>query len=55
MNMTNWKSVRIGCAAALLALLMAASGQAAWDVTHENKLAFNRAVSLPGVVLAPGT
>ena len=43
--MTN-KSVRIGCAAAALALMLARSAIALGS--HENRLTFNRPVSLPG-------
>ena len=50
--MTNWKSVRIGCAAAALALMLAGSAIALGS--HENRLTFNRPVSLPGVVLPAG-
>src|SRR4030095_3429901 len=51
--MTN-KSVRIGCAAAALALTVAGSGMAL-GVNHENKLTFSRPVALPGVVLPAGS
>jgi ABC-type spermidine/putrescine transport system permease subunit II len=60
----NWKFVRIGCAAAALALVaagsvMAAAGSArpvmAFGVNHQNNLTFNRPVALPGVVLPAGT
>ena len=50
--MTN-KSVRIGCAAAALALMLARSAIALGS--HENRLTFNRPVSLPGVVLPAGS
>ena len=50
--MTN-KSVRIGCAAAALALMLAGSAIALGS--HENQLTFNRPVSLPGVVLPAGS
>ena len=50
--MTNWKSVRIGCAVAALALMVTASGHA--FANHENRLTFNRPVALPGVVLPAG-
>jgi len=50
--MTN-KSVRIGCAAAALALMLAGSATAIGS--HENQLTFNRPVSLPGVVLPAGS
>ena len=50
--MTN-KSVRIGCAAAALALMLAGSAIALGS--HENRLTFNRPVSLPGVVLPAGS
>jgi hypothetical protein len=50
--MTN-KSVRIGCAAAALALMLAGSAIALGS--HENQLRFNRPVSLPGVVLPAGS
>ena len=52
--MTNWKSVRIGLAAAAFALLVTASGHA-WGFTHENRLTFSRPVALPGVVLPAGS
>jgi len=52
--MTNRKSVRIGLAAAALALLVAASGHA-WGIPHENTLTFSRPVALPGVVLPAGS
>ena len=54
--MTNWnrKSVRIGCATAVLALLAAGSVMA-FGVNHKNNLTFNRPVALPGVVLPAGT
>jgi hypothetical protein len=51
--MTN-KSVRVGCAAAALALTMAGSVMAL-GVNHENKLTFSRPVALPGVVLPAGS
>jgi hypothetical protein len=51
--MTN-KSVRIGCAAAALALTMTGSVMAL-GVNHENKLTFSRPVALPGVVLPAGS
>jgi hypothetical protein len=51
--MTNWKSVRIGCAAAALALMVAGSVMA-FGVNHENRLTFSRPVALPGVVLPAG-
>ena len=51
--MTN-KSVRIGCAAAALALTVAGSVMAL-GVNHENKLTFSRPVALPGVVLPAGS
>ena len=47
------KSVRIGCAAAALALMLAGSAIALGS--HENRLTFNRPVSLPGVVLPAGS
>ena len=50
--MTN-KSERIGCAAAALALMLAGSAIALGS--HENRLTFNRPVSLPGVVLPAGS
>ena len=50
--MTN-KSVRIGCAAAALALMLAGSAIALGS--HENQLTFNRPVSLPGIVLPAGS
>ena len=50
--MTN-KSIRIGCAAAALALMLAGSAIALGS--HENQLTFNRPVSLPGVVLPAGS
>jgi len=50
--MTN-KSVRVGCAAAALALTLAGSAIALGS--HENRLTFNRPVSLPGVVLPAGS
>jgi ABC-type Fe3+ transport system permease subunit len=52
--MTNWKSVRIGCAAAALALMVAGSVMA-FGVTHQNQLTFSRPVALPGVVLPAGS
>jgi hypothetical protein len=52
--MTNRKAVRIGLAAAALALLVAGSGYA-WGFSHENKLTFSRPVALPGVVLPAGS
>jgi hypothetical protein len=52
--MTNWKSVRIGCAAAALALMVAGSVMAL-GVNHQNKLTFSRPVALPGVVLPAGS
>jgi len=52
--MTNWKSVRIACAAGALALMVAGSVMAL-DVNHENRLTFSRSVALPGVVLPAGT
>jgi len=52
--MTNRKSVRIGLAAAALAVLVAASGHA-WGYNHENKLTFSGPVALPGIVLPAGS
>ena len=52
--MTNWKSVRIGCATAALALMVAGSVMA-FGVTHRNRLTFSRPVALPGVVLPAGS
>ena len=52
--MTNWKLVRIGCATAALALMVAGSVMA-FGVTHQNKLTFSRPVALPGVVLPAGS
>ena len=52
--MTNRKSVRIGLAAAALAVLVAASGSA-WGYNHENKLTFSGPVALPGIVLPAGS
>jgi len=52
--MTNRKSIRIGLAAAALALLVTASGHA-WGYSHENRLTFSRPVALPGVVLPAGS
>ena len=51
--MTNWKAVRIGCAAGALAFMIAGSAIALGG--HENRLTFSRPVALPGVVLPPGT
>ena len=51
--MTNSKSLRIACATALIALVVAASGHA-WTYGHENRLTFSRPVALPGVVLPAG-
>ena len=51
--MTNWKAVRIGCVAAVLALV--AGSVMALGVNHENNLTFNRPVALPGVVLPAGS
>jgi len=50
--MTNWKAVRIGCAAGALALMVAGSVMAMSG--HENQLTFSRPVALPGVVLPAG-
>ena len=52
--MTNWKLVRIGCATAALALMVAGSVMAL-GVNHKNQLTFNRPVALPGVVLPAGS
>ena len=52
--MRNWKSVRIGCAAAALALMVAGSVMA-HSSNHENRLTFSRPVALPGVVLPAGS
>jgi hypothetical protein len=52
--MTNRKALRIGWAAAALALLVAVSGHAS-GFSHENKLTFNLPVALPGVVLPAGS
>jgi hypothetical protein len=52
--MTNWKSVRIGCAAGALTFMLAGSAIAFFD-NHENQLTFNRPVSLPGIVLPAGS
>jgi len=51
--MTNRTSVRIA-SALLLSLLLAAWAQAL-SFNHENTVRFNRAVSLPGVVLPAGS
>src|SRR6266581_5643239 len=51
--MRNWKSVRIRCAAAALALMVAGSVMA--HSNHENRLTFSRPVALPGVVLPAGS
>ena len=51
--MTN-KSVRIGCATAALALMVAGS-VLALGVNHKNELTFSRPVALPGVVLPAGS
>jgi hypothetical protein len=51
--MTNWKAVRIGCAAGTLALMVAGSVMAMTG--HENQMTFSRAVALPGVVLPAGS
>ena len=51
--MTNWKSVRIGCAAGALAFMLAGSAIALGS--HENRLTFSRPVALPGVVLPAGS
>jgi hypothetical protein len=51
--MTN-KSVRIACVAPALALMLAGSAIALGS-SHENRLTFNRPVSLPGVVLPAGS
>jgi hypothetical protein len=51
--MTNWKSVRIACGALALGLVVAGSSYVS-AFGHQNKLTFNRAVSLPGVVLPAG-
>ena len=45
--------MRVGCAAAALALTLAGSAIALGS--HENRLTFNRPVSLPGVVLPAGS
>lgn len=52
--MKNWKSVRIGCAAATLALMVTGSVMAL-GINHENKLTFSGPVALPGVVLPAGS
>ena len=52
--MRNWKSVRIACAAAALALMVAGSVMA-HSSNHENRLTFSRPVALPGVVLPAGS
>ena len=52
--MRNWKSVRIGGAAAALALMVAGSVMA-HSSNHENRLTFSRPVALPGVVLPAGS
>jgi len=46
--------VRIGCAAAALALMVAGSVMA-HSSNHENRLTFSRPVALPGVVLPAGS
>jgi hypothetical protein len=51
--MTNWKAVRIGCAAGTLALMVAGSVMAMTG--HENQMTFSRAVALPGVLLPAGS
>src|SRR5258705_4101146 len=53
-QMTSWKSVRIGVAAAAIAIMVTGSVMAL-GVNHENRLTFNRPVALPGVVLPAGT
>jgi len=52
--MRNWKSVRIGCAAAALALMVSGSVMA-HSSNHQNRLTFSRPVALPGVVLPAGS
>ena len=52
--MTNWKLVRVGCATAALALMVAGSVMA-FGVNHKNQLTFSRPVALPGVVLPAGS
>jgi hypothetical protein len=52
--MSKRKSIRIAVATTALALLVAASGHAAWSYNHENRLAFSGPVALPGVVLPAG-
>jgi len=51
--MTNSNSVRVACATAFLALIVAASAHA-WAFGHENRFTFSRPVALPGVVLPAG-
>jgi hypothetical protein len=51
--MTNSQSVRIACGMLVLGVVVAASAHV-WALGHENRLTFNKAVSLPGVVLPAG-
>lgn len=54
--MTNSKSLKIGLATGVLALLVAVVGTSAhaWGFSHQNRITFSQPVSLPGVSLAPG-
>jgi hypothetical protein len=53
--MFHRKSVLRACGAAILGLVMTASGEAANDPSRTTLLTFSRPVALPGVVLAGGT
>lgn len=53
--MVNHKSVLTACGAALVVLVMAASGNAWVNVNRMNHLTFSGPVALPGVTLASGT
>jgi len=51
--MTKSNLIRVALGTAVLALVMAASGEA--YIFHENTLSFSRPVALPGVVLPAGS
>jgi len=53
--MVNRKSVLTACSAAIVVLMMTASGDAWVNASRSNHLTFTGPVALPGVTLARGT
>ena len=53
--MVNRKSVLTACSAAIVVLVMSASGDAWVNASRRNHLTFSGPVALPGVTLARGT